>query len=658
MIKPKHILFILIYLLTGVCASAQDKARIAALENALANAKNDKVRLGLLGDLCWNYSFLSFDKALAYGKDELKLAEAMRNDTAVALAYSDIGIVYTRTNNLNEALDWHQKAYALRKKLNLKDKAAASISNIAVIYKQQGNYDKALLSMMEALKIYTDINDEPKRALVLNNIGLLYFHNNKLDEGKKYLEEALGVAEKLKLKPLEANVYTSLTQYYFNAGKYADALQVGFKAIAIQAELNAASDMGVNYNTIGQIYAKQKKYADAMTYYERSLKIREQLKDPLGIGSVNKNVASVYIDQHQYDEAEKYLLKSIRIYTKLNAKDYLQEAYTLLSAINASRKQDKKALDDYKIAVAIKDSVLNKESLNKINELQVKYETVKKEQHIQLLNKQNQIQLLEINNQKLLVARRNIIIGLTIGALMMVLGFGFLFYNRYKLKQEARLQAEVIYQQNLASKGIIEAEERERKRIAGDLHDGVGQLFSTVKLNMGSLLERINITRPEDMALAEKTLAMVDESCKEVRTIAHQMMPNILLKTGLASAVKDFVSKIDADKLKVALETSGLNERLDNNVEIVLYRVIQECVNNVIKHASASRLDIQLDRTEKEISVTVEDNGRGFDTTDQEKFDGIGLKNILTRLAYLKGTAEFSSSPGKGTLVAIYVPLT
>lgn len=636
----------------------QDKNQIAALENSLQSAKADKVKLQILGDLCWNYSFISFDKSLAYGQQELKLAQTMRNDTAVALAYSDIGIVYTRSNDLNEALTWHRRSYDLRTRLGLKDKAAASISNIAVIYKQQGNYDKALESMMGALNIYNDINDQQKKALVLNNIGLLYMKYDKQEEGKRYLLEALNIARQQKMALLESTCYYSLGQYEFNKKNYARALQLCQQSLDIKTKLNAVADVGINQNTIGEIYEKQKKYPEALIWYEKSLKIREDLKDQLGIASVYKNIATVYTDEGKYDDAERYLLKSISMFSKLNAKDYLQDAYALLASNNEGRKNDHTALVNYRRSMDIKDSILNRESSNKINELEVKYQTAQKEQRILLLNKQNQIQQLEINNQKLQVEKRNTMMAVGVAVLIMVLVFGWLFYNRYKLKQEARLQVEIIRQQDIATQGIISAEERERKRIAADLHDGVGQLFSTVRLNLSSLMDRVAFAKPEDKALAEKTVAMVDESCREVRTIAHQMMPNILLKTGLASAVKDFISKIDAEKLKVTLETSGLNERLDNNTEIVLYRVIQECVNNVIKHAAANRLDIQLDRNEEEISVTVEDNGKGFDTSDREKFEGIGLKNILTRLAYLKGSADFSSSPGRGTLVAIYIPLT
>jgi signal transduction histidine kinase len=119
------------------------------------------------------------------------------------------------------------------------------------------------------------------------------------------------------------------------------------------------------------------------------------------------------------------------------------------------------------------------------------------------------------------------------------------------------------------------------------------------------------------------------------------MMPNALLKNNLSDAIQDFVDKLDNKTMKVHLYAEGLDERLDANVEIVLYRVIQECVNNVIKHASATTLDISLMRDKDGISATIEDNGIGFDITDNQKFEGIGLKNISTRIEYLKGKGRF-----------------
>ena len=121
--------------------------------------------------------------------------------------------------------------------------------------------------------------------------------------------------------------------------------------------------------------------------------------------------------------------------------------------------------------------------------------------------------------------------------------------------------------------------------------------------------------------------------------------------------LSDFIGKIDDSLIKVNLVTYGLNERLDANIETVLYRVIQESVNNVIKHSQANQLDIQISIEDKEITVTIEDNGKGFDVSNKDNFDGIGLKNIITRIEFLKGSVEWDSSPGNGTLVAIHIPV-
>ena len=182
-------------------------------------------------------------------------------------------------------------------------------------------------------------------------------------------------------------------------------------------------------------------------------------------------------------------------------------------------------------------------------------------------------------------------------------------------------------------------------------------MFSAVKMNLSALTDDLDFKSNQSRVVFNKTLDLVDESCKEVRSISHQMAPNVLLKAGLTTAVRDFIDKIDARKLKVNLETFGLQDRLDQNIETVLYRVIQETVNNVIKHAEANALDIQLTKDEEGINVMIEDNGKGFDTAFLETFDGIGLKNIKSRVEYLKGTVDFSSNLGSGTLVAIHIPL-
>ena len=289
------------------------------------------------------------------------------------------------------------------------------------------------------------------------------------------------------------------------------------------------------------------------------------------------------------------------------------------------------------------EKYLNAENGKQINELQAKYETEKKEQTISL-------QEIRLSKQRLLL------IGGTILFSLLLLSV-YLFYRRYKLKKEKELQEKLIHQREEATINILTAEEKERKRIAADLHDGVGQLMTAAWLNLQVLEKQAANANEEQQQLLNKTTLLVGESCKEVRQVSHNMMPNALLKKGLINAVKEFTQQIDTSVLSINLQSEGLDMELDSITETILYRVIQECLNNTIKHAAASELDISIYHAAGVIDVLIEDNGSGFDTTTIDNNEnGLGLQNIRSRILFLKGTVDWDSSPGNGTVVAIHLP--
>ena len=255
------------------------------------------------------------------------------------------------------------------------------------------------------------------------------------------------------------------------------------------------------------------------------------------------------------------------------------------------------------------------------------------------------------------LAKQKIIIGSVIALVILGALLAFTQYRRYQWKQEANLRSVVLKQQQESTKAVIQAEEAERQRIAKDLHDGVGQMMSAAKMTLSAYESNVQFKNEDEKQNFEKIISLVDESCREVRAVSHNMMPNALLKNSLSLAIREFLDKLDHKKLQVHLYTEGLEQRLDANIEIVLYRVIQECVHNVIKHANANTLDISILKETDQVTATVEDNGQGFDSTDGHNLDGMGLKNIRARIEYLKGTVDFDSSPGRGTLVALHVPL-
>ena len=218
------------------------------------------------------------------------------------------------------------------------------------------------------------------------------------------------------------------------------------------------------------------------------------------------------------------------------------------------------------------------------------------------------------------------------------------------------MQAELRTEQENAARAVLEAEEKERQRIARDLHDGVGQMMSAAKMNLSAFEAEAQLKDPEQQLSLEKIIGLVDDSCREVRSVSHTMMPDVLLKKGLDAALRDFTGKVGSGSLQIGLYTEGIDEDLPMNTAMILYRVLQEAVNNVIKHAQASRLDISVVRDAEGIHATIEDNGIGFDVTDPAYTEGMGLKNIRTRVSFLKGTVDVDSAKGRGTVIAVEIP--
>ena len=284
-----------------------------------------------------------------------------------------------------------------------------------------------------------------------------------------------------------------------------------------------------------------------------------------------------------------------------------------------------------------------------IARLNVQYETEKKEQQIKELNHRSLIQTLEIG-------RRNTIIAIIIGALLIGGLVVYLLFNRRKLIERHRMQKFINEQQKLSARAIFEAEEEERRRLAADLHDGVGQVLSCALMNLNGLFKNLAL-QPTDAEVAERSLSLVNESYDEMRSISHRMMPHALSKKGLNQALRQFIDKIDNRQVTVHVDLDEPDTRPDPMVETALYRVIQESVNNVLKHAQASNIYISMIRDDEGLSVSIEDDGRGFDTGFIEESSGIGLRNIRSRIEFLKGTVEIDSKPGKGTLVIIQLPL-
>ncbi|MBD1383878.1 sensor histidine kinase [Mucilaginibacter rigui] len=642
-------LLMIMLLCTPAFALAQNKA-VDSLKNILTATKADTLKADLYYQIALELQRMDPVQSQEMIDQAMVIAQKLKYAKGLANVYAFMSVQYSNRGEFDSMRIASEKSIRIAEKNNLPLIVAKGHNGLGIYYWQTGNYSEAVKNHLAALAIREKLKDTLGICASLGNLSLVYFDNQNPKKSEQYALQSLALARKVNKTTMIVSCLQMLANVYGQGGQFDKALKMDAEALAICKEHNDTRGLSQVYSNMANCYTAMKQYDKALQYQQEVLKIDRFFNDKKQISDTYMNISGIYSEKKDYKTALDWMKKGLVLSQESKYKQGEKLGWGSLSNIYEQLGDYKNALQAHQKFQSISVEMINENSNKQIALMQTRFDTEKKEQKINLLNKENTIQRLSISKQQTTIA---IIIGLL---LVSVLVAG-LVYNRNKLKQKALLQAEMLRHQDMMTKAVIDAEEHERKRIGADLHDGVGQLFSAVKMNLNGLFERISLEREEDKFLAENTLALVDESCKEVRVISHQMIPNMLLRSGIASDLKSFIEKIDADSLKIRLETTGFKDRLESNVETMLYRIIQETINNVIKHAQATQLDIILKRDAREITAVIKDNGVGFDTERAGTFEGIGLKNILTRIEYLRGTIEYDSAPGKGTTVTVNVPV-
>ena len=598
---PKNFFFSFILLSMCLCSKAQNQT-IDSLRSVIAVSGNDANRLTAYIHLSGKLSLISFNETIKIAEKGIELASKMKD----SLAYAELS------------------------------------RNMGIAYYFKGDYEKAASLFFTATRIYEGANKELPLAYVYNDIAKLYRKNRDLKRAGENYEKALAIFRSLKDSSGIQMILNESGVVFEYLGNYAEALKRYNASLQIAKRLNDEIGKSWCFSFIAGVNVLQSNYESAESYNLQALAIRQKLQDTFSIALSFSDLGVLYSAWGKPERASYYFEESNKIAERMAYRELLSNNYAEMSKLANVNGNYKAALDYYTWHTQLKDSIFNSQKNRQVEELSTLYETNKKEQQIQ--------------GQQLTIKKRNSLIGILSGASLLTLLIIFLFYNRYKWKQQSKMQVEILKQQEMAAKSVLEAEEKERSRIAKDLHDGVGQMMSAARMNLSSFYNNLKVKDEEEIKSLYNIIQLVDDSCKEVRSVSHSMMPAALLSKGLPDALDELVSKINGKSLKVNFYSEGFDGRLSSNTETILYRVIQECVNNTIKHAEATELDIAIIRDAGMISVTIEDNGKGFEYNSNNEDEGIGLKNIRSRIQFLKGTIDFDSAHGKGTLVAIHVP--
>ncbi|MES2777947.1 MAG: sensor histidine kinase [Bacteroidota bacterium] len=636
----KRFFCLAVFLLCIVFLPAQNNQKIDDIKKQLAVATTDSAIVELTTDLGFAVSDADQEKALSYFLEAEALSKKSGYKRGMLSVYLGKGALMDNVSKFDSAMLYYADGLKLAQSMkDLRWQSSFNI-NIGLIYLRQSKHPEAMKHYDMAQQFSEQAGDEKGVANILRKKANLVLQDMDYKLAHKFYSEAIAVYEKLKDSGSLGESLGSKGFAYRTEGKNDSAIVYFQKAIEMFRAIRYTNMIAVAYTEIGKALFEQTKYKEALDNYTEAEKIYDTVNYMSHQDALQVFIGDVLIKLNDVPGAKTHYQKGLKLASDSKDMEQQSEALYGLFKVNQLQKNFAEAIGYLESYDSLKDVISKNEQLATVTEMTEKYETEKKERIIQ--------------QQNFALAKKNYWIYGSLAFILLGLLLGYSYYRRFKLKKEQQLQAEIMLQQDMATRAILQAEENERERIARELHDGVGQMMSAAKMNLSAMEGDLAFTNDNQKNAYERIVNLVDEGCREVRTVSHQMMPNALLKKGLASAIREFIDKIDSRILKVDLYSEGLNERIDTNTETVLYRVVQECVNNVIKHSGANHLDISLIKDKDGISVTIEDNGKGFNT--EQKAEGIGMKNIVTRIAYLKGTVDFDSKPGNGTLVAIHVP--
>ena len=619
----------------------------ASIEKIL-RAKPDTNKVKQLSDLCWNYRFKSADSALFFGEQALKLAREINFAKGIAQAYNDMAIIHIDKSNFRSATNFLNESMKIRKQLNDQPGIASLHNKLGIIDQKQGRLKDALQHQIEALKIYRKLGEDKWIGYSLNNIAIIHQNLGNLNNALKYHQEALSYRIRLKDSEGEATSYGNMANLHALMYDTIQALVYYEKAIKLSRQLNKEDLVAANLSNISNLYIAQKKYNKALSLLKESLEIRERSGDSKGISSTLSRMGMVYTNTGQYSEALNVLHRALSIARQVAVVDEELSATLALAKLKVLTHQPDSSFLLMKHYISIRDSVFETRIQQQILDVQTQYETDKLEQDLELVKKEKEYTEIKLSQRKTQIL-------LLVFVLISITGAGIFLFYRHQQRQKSALNKERIKEQETRINAVFQAQEEERRRIAKELHDGIGQTLGAIKMNYQVLSEKMD--KPELIPDLKKIQKMLNSASAEVRSISHQMLPKELEQFGLIPAIEGMLNlHFENSPIKVNFEYSGFDVRIGAAVELVLFRVLQELVSNVIKHSGASLLTVQIIRLNTHVMLNVSDNGIGFDVENNQK-SGIGLLSIASRIDAIKGILRYESGAGSGTTVTIRIPI-
>lgn len=520
---------------------------------------------------------------------------------------------------------------------------ASIYNNMGACQRALGEYNEAIENYIEALKIYDHLGDELNAATVNNNIGVLYMYLNMYDRARKYYHKARKIYELNSDQPGLARTYNNLAIVWSYADSLAKSLDYFRLSLNMERELGNITGIAECYNNIGSVHFMNSSHDSAHHYFLQTLSIEQARGDVEGQATTYNNLGQNLIVAQQLEEAKPYIDSGYHYAQQAGTVYDIEAALLNYTDYYQYINDFESALDSYITYSEFKDSVLEENNIAALEELEVRYNSAQLEKDAVKARQ-------EKAEADLVISQRNKwIIGLTGGALSILL-LALLVIQRNKKRAKAERDAQRIELTERGLKAVIEGQEEERARVARELHDGVVQEVASVIMRWRKLNEQ-----PEGNRDATHLIDMLTDVNTDLRTLSHRMMPRSLAELGIIAALDDLLeASLQSTGINYLFEHFGIDERLPQKIEVTIYRIAQELLQNIIKHSGAKNVNVQLFKAQGMFILIVEDDGIGLRESTENS--GIGLLNISSRLNTVNGDVNFEPSAQSGTLVTIRIP--
>lgn len=596
-------------------------------------------------------------KAIAYLQSAKRLMHNNRFLNAV-YPYFQGGILFER--NVDSTQKLYMRAVSLLSRIKSPDSyyfRAQAWNNYCVLEQMKDHKERYLdLMLNKAIPMAEASGRNDELGLLYVNIALAFSNTNNYAKADTYFSLGLQSVRKgpYYLNSISAYCYLRSSRNKLFMGQAKIAKSMLDTVYGIIAPYPKSDNFLEYYEYLGMYYRMEKEHDASIEALNKGLVLSKELNAVYNTYSIRFQQYKTYTDQGNYRHARSVLDAIMHSPVVSRAGNRVLCYYEMAKTYER--------LGDYRMAYdwmqrysSLQDSLHREDVQGKINALEIKFRTSEKEKKILALQGENSQRELDQQKAKY-TSRLLLVICVFLGLLILLAIFYYRHQNKLKEKNHKGQLRELEQKRQIQiTEAMLEGEERERVRMARDLHDGLGGMLAGVKLNLSGWVNDTR-ERSEDPGLL-KTMHQLDNAVSELRRIARNMIPETLLKFGLNQALKDLVAFYDSPQTQINFQHFGIKNDLSVSMQLNIYRMIQELLSNAIKHGEATQIVLQCSQNEKNFLITVEDNGRGFDTGQLQNVKGIGLHNLKSRVDFLKGRIEIISSPGEGTTVNIEIEI-